>query len=293
MTTNLTSEDKDKEISEIKKNRSESALNWFSIINMVALLVIAGLNISIDRNLNDVNQKLEDAEFLETTIDHLAGNTENREIALSILYSLYNLEDHKHKDMLIDVSDTILETNLISQKQETYISVKALKILEKLDLDKWKEWNIKLRKHRQDSNPDTTKEPSETDRYALQKNNTFVSTLLNSSDQAKDKNGLVFIQYNDQSKESSIDVFRKELSEKWNAPGIEFIENYTAPPEKLGDIRYFHGNEKELAQELQKILNNKYCPQKECFGEPINLEGKYKNLPEKQFEIWIDAKEIK
>ncbi len=82
-----------KENSEIFKNRSETTRNWVSAFNTIILLIIAVSNVFINQNLNSVEQKLEDAKFFATTIEHLASDKENREIALSILYSLYVLEE--------------------------------------------------------------------------------------------------------------------------------------------------------------------------------------------------------
>jgi hypothetical protein len=298
MNTNPSSGDKD--ISEIKKNRAETSWNWINSFNTIALLIIAISNVFINLNLNKVNQKLEDAKFFEATIDHLVADSENREIALSMLYSLYILEEKtpKHRDMLIDISETILETNIsqVSQEKNIPISKKALKIIKALDAEKAKEVESRIAKipgSKTDPNPNISEKSI--DKSALKKNNAFVSALLNTEEQAKDeKKGLVFIQYNNQNKKEDIDKFREKLSEKWNAPGIEFIEKYNSPSGKYGDIRYFYADEKELANELQLTLNQKYCPEKTegCF-KLIDLSGKYPNLPKKQFEIWIDAHKIK
>ncbi|MFM8306895.1 MAG: hypothetical protein ACKN87_07540 [Microcystis aeruginosa] len=103
-----------------------------------------------------------------------------------------------------------------------------------------------------------------------------VSSLLTSSiashkpKKPKDeKKALVYIQYNNQSAEY----------------------NYTSG--KYGDVRYFHTEEKALANELQLNLNQKYCPEKPegCFVSH-DLSENYPNLPKKQFEIWIDVNKI-
>jgi hypothetical protein len=297
MNTNLSS--KDKEISEINKNRSEITWNRVDSVNTIMLLIIAVSNVFINLNLNSVNQKLEDAKFFETTIDHLASNAENREIALSMLYSLYILEEKlpKHRDMLIDVSETILETNLTSQEKNIPISQKALKIIKALDAKKAKEVESKIAQtpgSKTDPNPNISEESKSIDKSDLEKNNAFVSALLNTVEQAKDeKKGLFFIQYNNQNKKEDIDKFRETLSEKWNAPGIEFIAGYKSPSGKYGDIRYFHTDEEALANELQVTLNQKYCPEKPegCFVTH-DLSENYPNLPKKQFEIWIDVNNI-
>ena len=179
-----------KENSEIFKNRSETAWNWVNSFNTIMLLNIAVSNVFINLNLNSVNQKLEDAKFFETTIDHLASDAENREIALSMLYSLYIIEEKppKHRDMLIDVSETILETNLVSQQKNIPISQKALKIIKALDAEKAKEVESKIAQtpgSKTDPNPNISEKSI--DKSALKKNNAFVSALLNTEEQAKDK----------------------------------------------------------------------------------------------------------
>ncbi|BAQ62463.1 hypothetical protein GM3708_2869 [Geminocystis sp. NIES-3708] len=297
MNTNPSSGDKD--IFEINKNRSETVLNEFRIAEVVILSIIALLNVLININLNKVNQKLEDAKFFETTIDHLAADAENREIALSILYSLYILEEKppKHRDMLIDISETILETNIsqVSQEKNIPISKKALKIIEALDPEKLEEMKSKIAQtpeSKTDPNLDTSEKSI--DKSTMEKNNAFVSALLKTTEQAKDeKKGLVFIQYNNQSKREDIDKFRETLSQEWNAPGIEFIAEYNSPSGKYGDVRFFHTDEEELANQLQATLNQKYCPEKPegCFVIR-DLSENYPNLPKKQFEIWIDANKI-
>jgi hypothetical protein len=294
MTTNLSP--KDKEISEIEKNRSESAWNRFNIFNTFMLLILTASTFVINSRIENLKQEIETAKFMESTIDNLAGTSENREIALSVLYSAFILEKQEqsslrtgfnlfelfdsheipHQRMLSDLADTVLQVSFPSSK--ILETSKAIDILCALEDPKCSYW--------QNQRKDKSK-PSDRD----ENSNTFANIIQ--SKQGQGKKGLVFIQYNDESKKPSIDSFRNELSANWNAPGIEFIENYTAHSDKLGDIRYFHDNEKELAQELQKFLNNKYCPQKECFGEPQNLSKNYPNLPPKQFEIWIDAKNEK
>ncbi len=183
--------------------------------------------------------------------------------------------------MLIDVSETIIDNivdnNLVAQQKNTQISQKALDIIEALDAVKAKKLMDKIKNmeaFKSDANSEINEEL--TDKSALKENNAFMSALLNREKQDKDKKkGLVFIQYNNQNKKEDIDKFRKELSEEWNAPGIEFIEEYSSPSGQYGDIRYFHKEEKELANELQIALKERYCPEKPdgCF-KLINLSGK-------------------
>lgn len=292
-------------VPEIKKNRSETAGNWFNIFNAGMFLIITIFTFVTNLRLENLKQEIETAKFMESTIDNLAGNSKGREIALSVLYSSFILEKQEqsslktefnlfklfdsheipHRFILIDLADTVLKVNyddLSSGSSENAASSKAIDILCALKEPRCSYWLNQAKNNSRPSSKDKNK-------------NEFANAIYNQSNKGQGKKGLVFIQYNDESKKNSIEQFRKEnlSNNNWNAPGKEFIAEYQAPSGKLGDIRYFHADEKKLAQELQKILNDKYCPEEQCFGEPIDLSKSYPNLPEKQFEIWIDAKNKK
>jgi hypothetical protein len=317
MNNNLSSQDK--EISEINKNRSETTWNWVNSLNTIMLLIIAVFAGITNHKLDILKQELEFAKFMESTIDNLSKDEKQREIALSVLYSLFIVEKQDelsskkgftipfvlekkeieipHRKFWIDISDTILRVNynnLSSQSPESLATSKTIDILCFLKDDKCKGWRDKTFKLAEPNPAEIPKKGEKIELSPEQENKrTFVNAIFNESKEGQGKKGLVFIQYNNQSKEKDIDKFRKTLSKKWNAPGIEFIEEYKSPSGKYGDIRYFHTEEKALANELQVTLNQKYCPEKPegCFVSH-DLSGNYPNLPKKQFEIWIDVNKI-
>jgi hypothetical protein len=99
--------------------------------------------------------------------------------------------------MLIDISETILETNIsqVSQEKNIPISKKALKIIKALDAEKAKEVESKIAQtpeSKTDPNLDTSEKLI--DKSIMEKNNAFVTALLSTKEQAQDeKKGLVFI----------------------------------------------------------------------------------------------------
>ncbi|MCA2711510.1 MAG: hypothetical protein IM473_03430 [Microcystis sp. M015S2] len=90
MNNNLSSQDK--EISEINKNRSETTWNWVNSLNTIILVIIAVFGGITNHKLDILKQELEFAKFMESTIDNLSKDEKQREIALSVLYSLFIVE---------------------------------------------------------------------------------------------------------------------------------------------------------------------------------------------------------
>jgi hypothetical protein len=218
-------------------------------------------------------------------------NENNREIALSIVYSMFvkekleqfNSKPDKvpHKTMLVDVAETVLQVNEAQSaaNPQTLSTSKAMLIICDLDQEKCKNWRDRARL------PEESKQSNENKKE-------FASAILKSSQPSQDQKGLVFLQYNDPAKKDLIEEFRiKQLLPEWKAPGMQLVESYKAPTNKMGEVRYFHNNDNEqkLAKQLQETLNQKYCPQQSegCFITN-NLSSKYPNVPDRQFEIWID-----
>ena len=273
-----------KDLAEIENLHAETAWNRFNIYNTVVLLFIAVLTFVTNQTVENLKQDVETAKFMESTIDNLTVNENNREIALSIVHSMFvkekleqfNSKPDKvpHKTMLVDVAETVLQVNEAQSaaNPQTLSTSKAMLIICDLDQEKCKNW-----RDRAQSN-ENKKE--------------FASAILKSSQPSQDQKGLVFLQYNDPAKKDLIEEFRiKQLLPEWKAPGMQLVESYKAPTNKMGEVRYFHNNDNEqkLAKQLQETLNQKYCPQQSegCFITN-NLSSKYPNVPDRQFEIWID-----
>ena len=273
-----------KDLAEIENLHAETAWNRFNIFNTVVLLFIAVLTFVTNQTVENLKQDVETAKFMESTIDNLTVNENNREIALSIVHSMFvkekleqfNSKPDKvpHKTMLVDVAETVLQVNEAqwAANPQTLSTSKAMLIICDLDQEKCKNW-----RDRAQSN-ENKKE--------------FASAILKSSQPSQDQKGLVFLQYNDPAKKDLIEEFRiKQLLPEWKAPGMQLVESYKAPTNKMGEVRYFHNNDNEqkLAKQLQETLNQKYCPQQSegCFITN-NLSSKYPNVPDRQFEIWID-----
>lgn len=280
-----------KDLAEIENLHAETAWNRFNIFNTVVLLFIAVLTFVTNQTVENLKQDVETAKFMESTIDNLTVNENNREIALSIVYSMFvkekleqfNSKPDKvpHKTMLVDVAETVLQVNEAQSaaNPQTLSTSKAMLIICDLDQEKCKNWRDRARL------PEESKQSNENKKE-------FASAILKSSQPSQDQKGLVFLQYNDPAKKDLIEEFRiKQLLPEWKAPGMQLVESYKAPTNKMGEVRYFHNNDNEqkLAKQLQETLNQKYCPQQSegCFITN-NLSSKYPNVPDRQFEIWID-----
>ena len=110
-----------KDCAEIENLHAETAWNWFNIFNTVVLSFIAVLTFVTNQRVENLKQEVETAKFMESTIDNLTVNENNREIALSVVYSMFvkeKLEQFNsrpdkvpHKTMLVDVADTVLQVN--------------------------------------------------------------------------------------------------------------------------------------------------------------------------------------
>jgi hypothetical protein len=81
----------------------------------------------------------------------------------------------------------------------------------------------------------------------------------------------IYIQYCDRRNRVLMTEFREAfLSHSWNAPGIEFKEKGCD-----NSIRYFHDEDRELANQANTLLNNKYGIKK------VSLRA-----PKGQIELW-------
>jgi len=81
----------------------------------------------------------------------------------------------------------------------------------------------------------------------------------------------VYIQYCNKENKNQISELRKKFEENsWNAPGIEFTEKGCD-----NSIRYFHEEDRTLANEANTLLGNKYSIKKSSF-----------TAPKGQIEIW-------
>lgn len=86
----------------------------------------------------------------------------------------------------------------------------------------------------------------------------------------------IYIQYSNDSKKSKINAIKDLLNSKsWITPGIENVKG-----EYKNTIRYFHDEDRTLANESNELLGNKYK-----LLRVYNFESK---VPKGQIEIWIN-----
>ncbi|WP_455208639.1 hypothetical protein [Kaarinaea lacus] len=95
----------------------------------------------------------------------------------------------------------------------------------------------------------------------------------------------VFLQYNDQKDKEIVDsIVGAALSEKgYNVPGSQRVIQQTS-----GDIRYFHESDKSAASDIETIVEKSLADKgitKDI--KLIPLIGRYKNVPEGVFEVWL------
>lgn len=262
--------DKNKSDLENKHTKSEIANNYWTIIisglSLVFTILLASWNWFQEAKITELEGDLQTMTLVESMIDDLTGSSESREIALSALYGVLILEKKeqnklpKYSLMMVEIADSILESSY--RKGNKYERSKALSIIGELDPQKHKEWVDK----NSGKNPEDVRE------------------ILNMGE----KKGLVYIQYNDKSKNNKIETLRDNLSqENWNAPGTELITNNF--PNK-SELRYFNKEDKELAEQL-KAQTEGILECRDCLTLR-NLSSQYPNVQQGQLELWITSNSI-
>jgi hypothetical protein len=90
---------------------------------------------------------------------------------------------------------------------------------------------------------------------------------------------VVYIQYSDRvNQKKAEDILHLFKDNKWVAPGVEHVNGNFS-----NTIKYFHDEDRELANEANRILNNQY-------KVVANVVQKYRNMvPKGQIEIWISG----
>jgi cell division protein FtsI/penicillin-binding protein 2 len=261
--------DDSKTKSEIRHNNVSRII---SIVSMIFTIGLAAWNGWQQVILNEQKAKIEELQtdiqtitLVDNLIDDLTKNEDTRELALSALYGVLVLEPKQHNEepkypfMMVEIADTILDNSY--QKGNLNESKKALSIIGELDPTKHQEWVNKKSKTNSD----------------------YVDKTLG----IKEKGGLVYIQYNDESQKEKIEELRRKLSaENWNTPGAEFIPK-SKSDYKGSDIRYFNEKDKDLAKTL-KATAEEILGHPDCLKEPENLSKSYTNVSKKQLELWID-----
>ena len=83
----------------------------------------------------------------------------------------------------------------------------------------------------------------------------------------------LYIQYcNKEIKELMAEIQRRFEQNSWNAPGIEYIQNGCD-----NSIRYFHEEDRTLANQANILLGNKY-----------NIKKSSLRAPKGQIELWAE-----
>ena len=225
---------------EERHTKLEIRHNQISIISMILAMVFSVWNVWQQVSLNNQQTKIDELQtdiqtmtLVESLIDDLTANKERRDIALSALYGVLVLERKEHNksakypSMIVDIAETILASSY--KKGNLDESSKALVILGELDIEKHKQWVEKM---------------NEEDPY-------FAAETLGLREKRGVK-GLVYIQYNNQSKKVKVEQYREQLSAKnWNAPGTEFISQSNFP--NRSEIRFFN-KEDEFEEKLFSFL---------------------------------------
>jgi hypothetical protein len=97
----------------------------------------------------------------------------------------------------------------------------------------------------------------------------YEKPLVNSGIQAKAP--VIYIQYcNRDAKGRMLEIQDKFNSNSWNAPGIEYLQSGC-----YNSIRYFHDEDRALADEANQLLDNNY-----------NIKRSYIKAPKGQIELW-------
>jgi hypothetical protein len=83
----------------------------------------------------------------------------------------------------------------------------------------------------------------------------------------------IYIQYCDKDKKNlMLEIQNKFSSNFWNAPGIEYLETGCD-----NSIRYFHDEDRALADEANNLLDNKF-----------DIKRSYIKAPNGQIELWVE-----
>ncbi|MEL4894981.1 hypothetical protein [Crocosphaera sp. Alani8] len=261
---------------EERHTKLEIRHNQISIISMILAMVFSVWNVWQQVSLNNQQTKIDELQtdiqtmtLVESLIDDLTANKERRDIALSALYGVLVLERKEHNksakypSMIVDIAETILASSY--KKGNLDESSKALVILGELDIEKHKQWVEKM---------------NEEDPY-------FAAETLGLREKRGVK-GLVYIQYNNQSKKVKVEQYREQLSAKnWNAPGTEFISQSNFP--NRSEIRFFNKEDEVLAKEL-KADTEAIVGCSDCLT--TNMIKGYRSVPKKQLELWIDLESL-
>lgn len=87
---------------------------------------------------------------------------------------------------------------------------------------------------------------------------------------------LIYIQFSNKIKKDEVKAIQDKLKSKaWFAPGVEFI-----PGNYQNTIRYFHDEDWEIANQANKILEEKYVI--------IKVKSYENKVPKGQIELWIN-----
>ncbi|HAC63040.1 MAG TPA: hypothetical protein DCF68_05750, partial [Cyanothece sp. UBA12306] len=202
-----------------------------------------------------------------------------------VLYGVLILEpkqqnkDPKYINLMEEIADSVINTYYQDIKQGKVqepitFRQKAFDILAELNLEKHKDWVNTINALKKNDNNNAK---------SGQTLNANLNETLRITDTTK---GLVYIQYNDESKKEQVRQFRKKLSEKsWNVPGEEFIPK-SKSDYKVNQIRFFNETDKKLAEQLktetEKSLNCTGCFSIKKFSK------NYPNVKQGQLEIWIN-----
>ncbi|MBC7450662.1 MAG: hypothetical protein H7259_04155 [Cytophagales bacterium] len=88
---------------------------------------------------------------------------------------------------------------------------------------------------------------------------------------------VIYIQYSNARNQQAVQHIQSVLKEnKWTAPGIEYVKGNYA-----NTIKYFHDEDREIANEANALLGNGYKVIK------INNPAFEKSVPKGQVELWV------